>query len=93
MVPHISRTPADWLPAAAGSWEALLLDAYRAGVRDLRERLGPDRAAWRFGRLNAFTFAPPLRAGAQPPTADAAPPIAAGQMEIRARVSVTAALK
>ena len=36
---------------------------------------------------------PYLRAAAQTAAADAAPPIAAGQLEIRARVSLTAALK
>jgi uncharacterized protein YggE len=36
---------------------------------------------------------PYLRAAAQSAAADAAPPIAAGQLEIRARVSLTAALK
>jgi len=36
---------------------------------------------------------PYLRQAAQSAAADAAPPIAAGQMEIRARVTVTAVLK
>ena len=36
---------------------------------------------------------PYMRTAAQTAAADAAPPIAAGQLEIRARVSLTAALK
>ncbi len=38
--------------------ERLLLDSLGAALTDLDKRLGPDRTAWRWGRLHAITFTP-----------------------------------
>jgi uncharacterized protein YggE len=79
-------------------------DALRMAVTDARQKAeaaaaGAGRAIDRILRIDEQgSVTPPvpvrfMREAAQTVAADAAPPIAAGQMEIRARVSVTAALK
>jgi uncharacterized protein YggE len=79
-------------------------DALRLAVTDARQKAeaaaaGAGRTIDRILRIDEQgAVAPPvpvrfMREAAQPAAGDAAPPIAAGQMEIRARVSVTAALK
>ncbi|HEU4693243.1 MAG TPA: SIMPL domain-containing protein [Vicinamibacterales bacterium] len=79
-------------------------EALRMAVADARQKAeaaaaGAGRTIDRILRIDEQGgVAPPvpvrfMRAEAQAAAADAAPPIAAGQMEIRARVSVTAALK
>jgi uncharacterized protein YggE len=79
-------------------------EALRLAVSDARAKAdaaaaGAGRSIDRILRVDEQgTTAPPmpvpyLRQAAQTAAADAAPPIAAGQMEIRARVTVTAVLK
>jgi uncharacterized protein YggE len=79
-------------------------DALRMAVTDARQKAeaaaaGAGRAIDRILRIDEQGGVTPpvpvrfMREAAQAAAADAAPPIAAGQMEIRARVSVTAALK
>jgi len=79
-------------------------EALRLAVSDARSKAeaaaaGAGRAIDRIVRIDEQGGAAPpvpmpyLRAAAQSAAADAAPPIAAGQLEIRARVSLTAALK
>ena len=79
-------------------------EALRLAVSDARAKAeaaaaGAGRAIDRIVRIDEQGGGGPpvpmpyLRAAAQTAAADAAPPIAAGQLEIRARVSLTAALK
>jgi uncharacterized protein len=79
-------------------------EALRMAVADARQKAeaaaaGAGRTIERILRIDEQGgVSPPMpvrlmREAAQTVAADAAPPIAAGQMEIRARVSVTAALK
>ena len=79
-------------------------EALRLAVSDARAKAeaaaaGAGRAIDRIVRIDEQGGATPpvpmpyLRAAAQTAAADAAPPIAAGQLEIRARVSLTASLK
>jgi uncharacterized protein YggE len=79
-------------------------DALRMAVTDARQKAeaaaaGAGRAIDRILRIDEQGGVTPpvpvrfMREAAQAAAADSAPPIAAGQMEIRARVSVTAALK
>ena len=79
-------------------------EALRLAVSDARSKAeaaaaGAGRAIDRIVRIDEQGGGGPpvpmpyLRAAAQTAAADAAPPIAAGQLEIRARVSLTAALK
>ncbi|HEU5256574.1 MAG TPA: SIMPL domain-containing protein [Vicinamibacterales bacterium] len=79
-------------------------EAIRQAVADARAKAdaaaaGAGRAIDRILRIDEQGVASPpmpvpyLRATAQATAADAAPPIAAGQIEIRARVSLTAVLK
>jgi uncharacterized protein YggE len=79
-------------------------EALRLAVADARQKAeaaaaGAGRTIERILRIDEQGgVSPPMpvrfmRAEAQAVAADAAPPIAAGQMEIRSRVSVTAALK
>ena len=74
-------------------------EALRLAVSDARAKAEAGRSIDRILRVDEQgTAAPPmpvpyLRQAAQSAAADAAPPIAAGQMEIRARVTVTAVLK
>lgn len=79
-------------------------EALRLAVSDARAKAeaaaaGAGRAIDRIVRIDEQGGATPpmpmpyLRAAAQSAAADAAPPIAAGQLDIRARVSLTAALK
>ena len=79
-------------------------EALRMAVADARSKAeaaaaGAGRAIERILRIDEQGgFTPPapvrlMREAVQSAAADAAPPIAAGQMEIRARVSVTAVLK
>jgi uncharacterized protein len=79
-------------------------EALRMAVSDARAKAdaaaaGAGRSIDRILRVDEQgTVSPPmpvpyLRQAAQSAAADAAPPIAAGQMEIRARVTVTAVLK
>jgi uncharacterized protein YggE len=79
-------------------------DALRMAVADARSKAeaaaaGAGRSIDRILRVDEQGGAPPpvpvrmMREAAQAGAADAAPPIAVGQMEIRSRVTVTAALK
>jgi uncharacterized protein YggE len=79
-------------------------DALRMAVADARSKAeaaaaGAGRSIDRILRVDEQGGAPPpvpvrmMREAAQAGAADAAPPIAAGQMEIRSRVVVTAVLK
>jgi penicillin G amidase len=52
----VENRPASWLPSDAPSWDTVILDAYREARKSLSARLGPDQAAWRYGKLNEFQF-------------------------------------
>ncbi|HEY9422172.1 MAG TPA: penicillin acylase family protein, partial [Thermoanaerobaculia bacterium] len=68
-----ARVPEKWRPMAEG-WmdvapllrgpspgrDAVLLDSLRAAVEEAKKLLGPDPAAWRWGRLHTASFQHPL---------------------------------
>lgn len=60
-----------WLesPAAAGGRDRLLLESLAGTIADLKTRLGPDMAAWSWGRLHRADFVPAAAALADRETA------------------------
>jgi penicillin amidase len=54
----LARDPAPW--SGVERWDDLLLDALDDALALLEDRLGPDRAAWRWGALHMVRFAHPL---------------------------------
>jgi penicillin amidase len=53
----LERDPPSWAIEDGSGWDAVLGDALGRGLELLRERLGPDRAAWRWGALHRVRFA------------------------------------
>jgi penicillin amidase len=53
----LAEDPPAWV---GGSWPDVLADALRSAMDLLAERLGADRAAWRWGALHRVRFAHPL---------------------------------
>jgi penicillin amidase len=58
LAPMLARDPAPW--TGVERWPDLLLDALADALALLGDRLGPDRASWRWGALHTVRFAHPL---------------------------------
>jgi penicillin amidase len=58
LAPMLARDPAPW--TGVERWDDLLLDALDDALALLEDRLGPDRASWRWGALHTVRFAHPL---------------------------------
>lgn len=56
----ITERPDSWLPEGYASHESLLPACYREALESLTKRLGPERAAWTWGRLGSTRFPHPL---------------------------------
>ncbi len=56
----LEAEPPPWAVLGGAGWDAVLGDTLDEAIALLTERLGPDRAGWRWGALHTVAFAHPL---------------------------------